>query len=117
MDPEPSNPEKPASFPKIPLIEAISVKAPPIPDKPLPILFQERDPIFFKAFAILLRLFTTVTILADPNKPENPASFPRAPLTIATSDKAPPIADKPRPISLQDICPNFKSALAISSND
>ena len=44
-----------------------------------------------------------------PNIPENPAIFPSAPDTPATSIRAPPIAVRPFPISDHFIDPNFSN--------
>ena len=52
-----------------------------------------------------------------PAKPEIPVSLPSTPHTRESSVNAPPIAVSPRPISSQDIFPNFKRASAISVRD
>ena len=59
-----------------------------------------------------------VTASIDPaaNRLENPANLPTAVITVPTSAKEPPIPTSPCLIASQDIMPNLKSALAISSS-
>ena len=85
---------------------ATSAKAPPIATNPRPISSQLYEVNELNASAKSPRLCTAMQRLELPNNPEIPANFPKAPIMVATSPSALPIATNPWPISLQDILAN-----------
>ena len=93
--PAPINPENPASFPRSPVIVDTSVRAPPIPANPRFISSQDIAENTENEFAISERDLDTINMVPAPSKPENPASFPRRPVIVATSVRAPPIPANP----------------------
>ena len=83
---------------------------------PRPISSQDISPNFLKASA---RSFNPWIAINNDALPINPAilvKYPMLPLMTPSSVRAPPIPVNPRPISSQDISPNFLKASARSFN-
>ena len=107
-------PDKPASLPKAPDMTATSPMAPPMATRPRPISSQLYCVNSLNALAISPRDCTVMKMEPLPRIPENPASFPRAPVTSPISPRAPPMAVRPRPISPQSYCVKEPNADAMS---
>ena len=114
MELPPRIPENPASLPKAPVTSPTSPKAPPMAARPRlisPQLYSVNSP---NTSAISPRDCAAMRMDAPPKIDENPASFPSAPVTVPTSAKAPPMAERPRLISPQLYFEKSPKASAIS---
>ena len=90
-----------------------SLNAPPIAVSPRPISSQFIEPKSLRPAARVSRLCTAINNAALPKIDLKPPTFPSTAITATNSARAPPIAVSPRPISSQDIFPNFERASAI----
>ena len=97
-------------MPSVPEIIANSAKAPPIPDSPRLISSHDNPENCVNDLARSPRPWITINIDPEPIIPLKPAIFPRAPETVATSARAPPIPDSPLATPSQDTLANCLNA-------
>ena len=112
----PNKPENPVNLPSIPDTTAISLRATPIPVRPLAIPSHDIEPIFFIASAMSDNPCTVSRIVPAPIIPEKPANLPTRPDIRPSSPRASPIPAKPLAMSSHDIKANFIKALTMVSN-